>query len=246
VLAAARDKAARRLGRPVDPATVFAWEGAVHRWPRVPRLLRARAATVDRWPALHGLATFAAALYEALAEQTGAAVIVDSSKWPATVTALGLVPDLPVRVLQLVRDPRAVAFSWQRVRDFGPGGAPMPRYGLGFSAASWVASNAVAERVRRRQAAAGMLLTYETLAAEPAATLARLLAFVGKDDAAPPVAVDGTATVASNHTVGGNPVRFRTGPIRIAPDDEWRTAQPKLAAALVGVLTAPWRRRYGY
>ena len=55
-----------------------------------------------------------ARLYEAARNAAGAQVVVDSSKFAAYRFLLGLVPDLNVRVVHLIRDPRAVAFSWQR------------------------------------------------------------------------------------------------------------------------------------
>jgi hypothetical protein len=244
-LAEARAQTALQIGTPVAPETIFDWEREVHRWSRVPRLLATTMGEVERWPALHALRTFAGALYRVLAARTGASVVVDSSKWPATVTALGFVPELRLRVIQLVRDPRAVAYSWRRVQDLVPGDAAMPRFGAAFSSASWVVRNHVAARARVRAGADGMLLHYESLATDPRATLARLLALLGRE-APIPVQDDGTARLEANHTVGGNPARFRTGSIRIRPDDEWRTDQRPLDRAVVTWLTRPWLARYGY
>ena len=53
-------------------------------------------------------------LYSAIADTTGCDVIVDSSKWPQYGLLLTERLPLDVYVLHLVRDPRAVAYSWQR------------------------------------------------------------------------------------------------------------------------------------
>ena len=53
-------------------------------------------------------------LYTAIADTTGCDVIVDSSKWPQYGLLLSETLPFDVYVLHLVRDPRAVAYSWQR------------------------------------------------------------------------------------------------------------------------------------
>jgi hypothetical protein len=59
-------------------------------------------------------------LYAAIAAESGAGVLIDSSKDVSHGYALrGLEDDLDLHILHLVRDPRAVAFSWQR-KKFNP------------------------------------------------------------------------------------------------------------------------------
>ena len=60
------------------------------------------------------------ALYRAAGEIAGARVVVDSSKSPEIAAALALADDLDLVLVNLVRDPRAVAVSWvKRNKDFG-------------------------------------------------------------------------------------------------------------------------------
>lgn len=51
---------------------------------------------------------------EGLAAATGAEAMVDASKSPEWALLLGMVPGVELRVLNLLRDPGAVAVSWQR------------------------------------------------------------------------------------------------------------------------------------
>lgn len=60
--------------------------------------------------------------------------------------------------------------------------------------------------------------------------------FVGQD----------TVTLRTNHTVAGNPNRFRTGEVRIVPDDEWRTLMSRSDRLCVEALALPLLKRYGY
>jgi len=58
----------------------------------------------------------AARLYEAILTVSGGNVVVDSSKDPSYAILLRSLPSLDVAVVHLVRDPRAVAYSWSRKR----------------------------------------------------------------------------------------------------------------------------------
>jgi len=48
------------------------------------------------------------------------------------------------------------------------------------------------------------------------------------------------------HTVAGNPVRMRSGPLKLRVDDAWRAAMPAADRRLVTLLTFPLLARYGY
>jgi hypothetical protein len=188
-------------------------------------------------------------LYETIAERTGAQVIVDSSKMPGDPALLGAVPGIEPYVLHLVRDPRAVAFSWRRKKEFSGrrGVAAMPRYGWIYSGVSWVARNALAEIVRRRTPESRrQTLRYEDLATDPAGSIRRILGMMGMADTPLDFLEGRTARLHPNHTVAGNPSRMRTGPIELRRDDEWREAVPRAGWWTVTALCAPLLGRYGY
>ena len=183
-------------------------------------------------------------LYAAIAAESGAAVLIDSSKDVSHGYALrGLGGDLDLHVLHLVRDSRAVAWSWQR-RKFNPGnGADMNRYSLLRTSAEWSAINALT-RLHRPTGARYAALRYCDFAADPAAAVDGVLAFLGEPDRPNPIAADHTVHLAADHTAAGNPNRFRQGKVEITPDEEWREAMPTPSRLLVGALTAPSLRRY--
>src|SRR3712207_200886 len=68
-------------------------------------------------------------LYRAIQKVSGAAVIVDSSKRSTYAVLLSLLPFADLRVVHLVRDSRAVAYSWGRIKESPAvvGGRLMPR-----------------------------------------------------------------------------------------------------------------------
>ena len=107
---------------------------------------------------LHGL-------YRAIADVSGADVIVDSSKIPTQGLLLSGISAIDLRVLHLVRDSRGVAFSWaKRVEKKVPGqdGYFLPRYGALESAGRWLVYNLMASRLRVH-ADAYRFLRYEDL-----------------------------------------------------------------------------------
>ena len=59
-------------------------------------------------------------LYHSAAKTADASVVIDSSKSPEIAAALSLTGDLNLILVNLVRDPRAIAVSWvKRNNDFG-------------------------------------------------------------------------------------------------------------------------------
>jgi hypothetical protein len=180
-------------------------------------------------------------LYAAIAAESGARVLIDSSKDVSHGYALrGLGNEFDLHVLHLVRDPRAVAFSWQR-RKFNPGSEePMNRYSLLRTSAEWTAINAMT-RFHRRTGARYASLHYGDFAADPGAAVGRVLDFLGEPDRPNPVERDHTVHLATDHTAAGNPNRFRRGEVEICPDDEWERAMSRGGRLLVGALTLPGR-----
>jgi hypothetical protein len=180
-----------------------------------------------------------AALYQSLRTEGGERLIVDGSKFPAEAAALCGRTDVDVRILHVVRDPRATAYSYRRSKDYI---SPMsPARSSGYWSAFNIASDLVGEAVPGRY----MRVRHEDLAKHPRATVAGILHFLGMDDASP-VDESGTVELTGNHTVTGNPDRLRQGATSIRADERWRT---ELAARDITVATAaaaPLLRRYGY
>lgn len=180
-------------------------------------------------------------LYAAIAEISGADVVVDSSKSPAHVLEVVEHAHLDVRVLHLVRDPRAVAHSWSRrsIETF--------RFGPASSSLNWLVMNlAVETLLRPRLGHRLMLLRYEDFVAEPRASIAAICAWAGIRAEALPFAGDDAVALRDNHSVGGNPSRFRTGEVAIAADEEWAERMTPRDSLLATLPALPLMPRYGY
>ena len=189
-----------------------------------------------------------AELYRNLADVTGAAMIVDSSKEPHYSSILAGRPELDVRFLHLVRHPVATAYSWGRRRSelgFGAG-HEMERRGPVSAAIYYDISNVGADALW----GGGdryLRVRYEDLVADPEGALARIGDFAGLD-IDPEVAMGRatTTSTAAGHAAWGNPNRFASGPITLRNDDEWTREASGSLRTWTRLLTGPVARRYGY
>lgn len=204
-----------------------------------------------------------AALYAALARrvrgEAGAGetprppVIVDSSKLPPYGALLDGLPGIDLRVLHVVRDPRATGFSWRRRRPLDPAGGAvaggsermMSRPPLWKASLLWLVWNAVTVRLWAG-ADRYLRIRYEDFAAAPEETIARVARFAGIDPAVGPFVGPDQVRLERTHSVAGNPVRHRTGTVPVRPDDEWRQGLGRWGYLLVTTLTMPLLRGFGY
>jgi hypothetical protein len=187
-------------------------------------------------------------LYRAVQNVTGCRVIVDTSKFPSYGFVLGMVPSVDLRVLHLVRDPRAVAYSWLRKRLHPDPESPeyMPLRGPAASSLRWVARNLATEALWRRSPKGYLLLRYEDFVATPQKSIGRVLDLVGEEAAPRPHVTEHEVELGVNHNVWGNPDRFRTGTVEIRPDTEWISHIQPDDRRLITALAFPLLLRYGY
>jgi hypothetical protein len=205
--------------------------------------------TRHTWSVLHGgagsdmrraHAATMARVYRAIAEVARCEVIVDSTKLPGEAALLSRVEGIEPYYVHLVRDPRATAHSWMRQKDYAH---PMSAV---RSTAYWIGFNLASRAVVRSQPARSMFLRYEDFVRDPESALRRLIALCGGDPATHPMR-GRTAELRTNHTVTGNPDRFRTGPTVIhAGDERWRAELPAHAKLATLALAWPLMRHYGY
>ncbi|MEV3993036.1 sulfotransferase [Streptomyces sp. NPDC049837] len=190
-------------------------------------------------PGVDELLGHSASVYRRVAALGGGRLVVDGSKYPAEAAALLGRTDLDVRVLHIVRDPRATALSYRSAKDYIDPMSPARSSGY------WTAFNLASELVGRTAGDRYLRIRHEDLSRSPREVTARVLRFAGLDDESP---VDGSGriTLGANHTVTGNPDRLRRGVTHIRPDERWRTALPGTDIAAATAPAAPLLARYGY
>lgn len=237
-----------RLAPLAEPLDVFRWQSEAVRALRMRRLLRLTRGA-SGCASLDSYREVLTRLYRALADVTGARVIVDSSKWPADAAVVASLDGIEAYFLHLIRDPRGVVYSRQR-RIVRRGQEQKPRMQplrLIHDAGGWTATNLIAEVLCRRAGPGGARrILYEDFVESPRRVLEEVAALTGEEPDAFPFIRDRVARVGVHHTAGGNRVRFASGEILIRQDVRWLEDLNAKDRFLVSALTLPLLRRYGY
>ncbi len=190
-------------------------------------------------------------LYRGIAKVSGASVIVDSTKDAPYAYLLRRCPKIDLRIVHLVRDSRGVAFSWTKhvsTPEIEGGRVQfMGRYSPVEMGARWVVFNLLFHLLSRLSVPT-LFTRYERLVESPRLELERIFEHVGSelDERALGFVRDGEVELRADHTVSGNPMRFRNGAVPLTRDEEWRTNMSRGNQLLVSALTWPLLLRYGY
>ena len=193
-----------------------------------------------------------AAVYRAVAEVTGSAVVVDASKGPALGAALAGAPGVDLRMLNVVRDPRAVAWSWRRHVDrphATSGTDEMWRIPVHRSAAQWSALQLEVEAIAYAGRVPVARIRYEDLVADPVADAGRprrqrwACRWVRGRPAGGRRRAGGARP---SHGLSGNPGRFRSGPCRCSATTRWATEMPASSPRARHGAHPPPARTYRY
>lgn len=232
----------------VDPARMIALLGQGTRARQIPKMLGSSARRKAFVDGLGELPEQLAALYPAIAEVGGARVIVDSSKLPTYGMVLDQVPGIDMRVVHLIRDPRATAYSWRRKKSLPDkrGGGFMQQQGPLKASALWTMWNTAAGSFWHGTPERYLRVRYEDFIRAPRATVERIEAFVGEEVVGSPFVSDTEVQLSPSHSVAGNPSRFTTGTVTLRPDDEWQTKMRGTDRALVTAVTWPLLLRHHY
>ena len=195
-------------------------------------------------PALETIET----LYRTLREHTGSQIIVDSSKSPGYGYMLDLIPEIELYVIHLIRDPRAVSYSWQRKKKQIDSKTKihMSKINPVKSALLWNVWNKAAERFQQLHPERYIQMRYEDIMQHPRQAIEQIVALSGENANLDFFLDDHTVYLDRTHTIAGNPNRFQSGAIELKLDLEWRQKMNPRHRRIVTALTAPLLARYGY
>jgi len=208
---------------------------------RVPRLRRLRPDRPDQFPPdVARLVEVMRTVFEVVGKISGDARIVETSKSPAALLTFGLVPELQITPVHIVRDPRAVALSESRSRRWsGVSDRLIPRGRSAVrSSIYWSVFVPVCHLIGRGHPGY-RLLRYERLAARPQPTMTTLAAALGLT---PPTFLAPTIVqFTESHLIAGNPSRFGSRIREIKVDERWRTGLTRSERSAIILITAPVR-----
>jgi hypothetical protein len=231
----------------VNVKEIWDLQRSVDRWWDIPQLLFGwKASRFSK--RLEAYKEILSRLYQAIQKVSGCRVIVDSSKYPSHGIILNSMPDINLYPVHLVRDSRAVAFSWQKKwlkPEITWKREPMPTYNPFVCASEYIIMN-LSLRIFKHINDHYFFLYYEDLANNPREMIARALANLRLPYPGPKFIDDHTIFLNPNHTVAGNPMRFKQGVVAVRPDTDWVLKMKRSHRSLVTALTFPLLYNYGY
>jgi hypothetical protein len=189
------------------------------------------------------------ALLRAIQMVSGCALIVDSSKAVERAFALSLIPEIDLRIIQLVRDPRGVVWSHKKAftKDLENGLPRDIRSQPAWRAALyWCRMNLESDWLRRRVGAErSLLVRYEDFMLDTLPVLQKIGTFIGMDLEGVQHMIDDGKKLHFDHTIAGNRVRMK-GELKLKYDQEWRQKLSPKDRRVTEILTAWLMARYGY
>jgi len=198
---------------------------------------------------VHQYGAVVARVLAAVREVSGAPIIIDTSKHVSTALLLRQIPQIDLRVVHLIRDPRGVAHSWSKqVKRPEVTGASVEmdrlhpgRIGLRWLWFNWAFSN------MDRLDVPSLTIRYEDFVADPQESLNQMFDFGGVDPIAESLMENAEPRVLDGgHSVSGNPGRLNREPVEIRADEGWKTGLDPRMRGVVTLITKPMRRRYHY
>ncbi len=164
----------------------------------------------------------------------GLVSLIDSSKDLYRCNALIASGLFRIRIIHLVKDPRAFVYSMIRHHGVNQLEQTIRK------TIRWRIENHLAQRVYRQMLPhhRSLKLRYEDLAGHPEHTIGRLWDFLGIDPF--PEAIDRFRGY-TKHDISGNPMKFEDRPIEL--DERWKTEMPPLSKWFVNMATGRWGRR---
>ncbi|MEO0297181.1 MAG: sulfotransferase [candidate division WOR-3 bacterium] len=184
-------------------------------------------------------------IYGKIFKNTGASIIIDSSKLPHY---LFLLKDIPyeIKIIHLIRDPRGVAYSWTKLKFDPSVNEYMKRYHPFTSVRKWIYINFVIE-ILKKDFKYFTRLKYEDFCCSPQTNLNKVLKELN-------LLIHGLPNLSNKkfiikklkHLVGGNPNRFNDKEIFIHLDYQWVKEFSTKNKILVSLLCLPMLLKYKY
>ena len=178
---------------------------------------------------------------------SGCSVIVDSSKGIERAYVLSLMPEIDLRVIQLVRDPRGVVWSHKKsfTKDLQNGlprdirSTPAWRAALYWSRmnlhADWLRSRLGPERA--------LLVRYEDFMLQTQPVLQKIGDFIGITDVQR--VIEESSKLYFDHTIAGNRVRMK-GKLELKFDQDWQQNLSPGDRRITELISGWLMTRYGY
>lgn len=182
-------------------------------------------------------------LYAAASEQAAGRMLIDSSKSVDLCLALSLLPQVEVKILNLVRDPRAVAVSWAKVLK-------RPKVLRGRTR-NWAGRQKRLAVLRDHAPADFLQLRYEDLTVDPQGWIGRIQDWAGLPRDLSLFTGANTADISWQRAhlfppANASVLKERRETIEVKPASSWKRSENAHLHEMAEELTFPFAERLGY
>ncbi|OGI20922.1 MAG: hypothetical protein A3B68_01765 [Candidatus Melainabacteria bacterium RIFCSPHIGHO2_02_FULL_34_12] len=187
-------------------------------------------------------------LFDSMSKSTNSNVIIDSSKSTVYSYILSLLDNVDLYFIHLIRDPRGIAYSRQK-RLIQPDKERiiyMEQYGPFRSSLMWDVRNLTSEILWRKDNSHYLMLRYEDFINYPKETIKNILKLINEENKNLPFISDTEVNLNTNHSVWGNPSRFKTGVVKLKLDEEWKEKLKPIDKIISTLITLPLLKKYNY
>jgi len=234
-----------------DPQYIFKLQRSVGRIRHLPILLFPKLRSYKYKKLLYKYMKVLEKFYKIVDELSNHKILIDSSKLPTHAFILYEM-GFDIYLIHLVRDSRAVAYSWQRKKkrpEIYWRSGYMSRYNIIKSVQDWTLKNCLFEYLKKK-IKHHKTVSYEIFSKFPKSTVIELIKWLPINFSKDKINFFKNEKVIYlkkiNHTVSGNPVRFKQGEIEIRPDIEWMRKMSLFKKSIVSGLTYPFLVYYKY
>jgi hypothetical protein len=178
-------------------------------------------------------------LYKTIQCVTNSRVIIDASKNVGYGYLLGLVPELDIYNVHLIRDARATAYSWIQKK---PGlWTQQPTK----SSLRWLIRNFTADLLGTTAKGNYLRIHYEDFTDRPIQIVNKILKLIKEPHLELPFIDKNKVQLGKSHGICGNPDRFQNGVVKLKLDQRWREMSRR-DKIIVSLITWPLLAKYGY
>jgi hypothetical protein len=178
-------------------------------------------------------------LYQSIQFVSNSRVIIDASKNVGYCYILGLLREIELYMVHLVRDARATAYSWIQKKD-GIWTEKPAKLSL-----RWVLRNLTAEQLGKDLVGKYMKLHYEDFIKEPIKSIENILKLINESSTKLPFTEDNKVQLREGHGICGNPNRFKRDLIKLELDERWKQMR-KVDKYSVTLISWPLLLKYRY
>lgn len=186
-----------------------------------------------------------AKLYDAIQAITGSRVIVDSTKASWYGFILGMLPNIDLYVVHVVRSPQGVCHSLAKRKIQGE--KECQWYNPFHASLSWNLKNSGVEILLNHPSKHYSIMRYEDFICNPKTTVESILSFLKEPLTSLPFEDEYTVKMSTDHIITGSPSsRSQTGTVQLNLDQKWKTDMTIVDKTIIESLTFFLRNKYGY